>query len=138
MGEVIDNFSVRFEGGRAVEVKAEKGEELLKQMVSMDEGAAMLGEVALIPYDSPISQSGLLFYNTLFDENASCHLALGHGFNECLRGFEKMSNNERKAAGINDSMIHVDFMIGTKDLQITAQCRDGKTVTVFKDGNWAF
>ena len=138
MGEIIDNFSMRFEGGKVVEVKAEKGEELLKKMVSMDEGAAMLGEVALIPYDSPISQSGLLFYNTLFDENASCHLALGHGFNECLRGFEKMSNDERKAAGINDSMIHVDFMIGTKDMSITGVTKDGKRVAIFKDGNWAF
>ena len=92
MGELIDNFSLRFENGRVVEVKAEQGEELLRKMVSMDEGAAMLGEVALIPYDSPISQSGILFYNTLFDENASCHLALGHGFNECLKGFEKMTN----------------------------------------------
>ena len=137
-GEILDNFSMRFEGGKVVEVKAEKGEELLKKMVSMDEGAAMLGEVALIPYDSPISQSGLLFYNTLFDENASCHLALGHGFNECLRGFEKMSNDERKAAGINDSMIHVDFMIGTKDMSITGVTKDGKRVAIFKDGNWAF
>ncbi len=138
MGEIIDNFSVRFENGKVVEVKAEKGEELLKKMVSMDEGAAMLGEVALIPYDSPISQSGILFYNTLFDENASCHLALGHGFNECLKGFEKMSNDERKAAGINDSMIHVDFMIGTKDMSITGVTKDGKRVAIFRDGNWAF
>jgi len=138
MGEIIDNFSVRFEGGKVVEVKAEQGEELLKKMVSMDEGAAMLGEVALIPYDSPISQSGILFYNTLFDENASCHLALGHGFNECLKGFEKMSNDERKAAGVNDSMIHVDFMIGTKDMTITGVTKDGKRVAIFRDGNWAF
>ena len=137
MGEIIDNFSVRFEGGKVVEVKAEKGEELLKKMVSMDEGAAMLGEVALIPYNSPISQSGILFYNTLFDENASCHLALGHGFNECLKGFEKMTNDERKAAGINDSMIHVDFMIGTKDMSITGITKDGKRVAIFRDGNWA-
>lgn len=78
-GELIENFSVRFQGGKVVEVKAEKGEELLKQMVSMDEGAGMLGECALIPFDSPINNSGVLFYNTLFDENASCHLALGHG-----------------------------------------------------------
>ena len=138
MGELIDNFSMRFENGRIVEVKAEQGEELLKKMVSMDEGAAMLGEVALIPYESPISQSGILFYNTLFDENASCHLAVGHGFNECLRGFEKMSNEERKAAGINDSMIHVDFMIGTKDMAITGITKDGKRVPIFRDGNWAF
>ena len=138
MGEIIDNFSMRFENGRVVEVKAEKGEELLKKMVSMDEGAAMLGEVALIPYDSPISKSGILFFNTLFDENASCHLALGHGFNECLKGFERMNADERKAAGINDSMIHVDFMIGTKDMSITGVTKDGKRVAIFRDGNWAF
>ncbi|MBQ8352462.1 MAG: aminopeptidase [Clostridia bacterium] len=138
MGEIIDNFSMRFEKGRVVEVKAEKGEALLKKMVSMDEGAAMLGEVALIPYDSPISKSGILFFNTLFDENASCHLALGHGFNECLQGFEKMSADERKAAGINDSLIHVDIMIGTKDMSITGVTKDGKRVAIFRDGNWAF
>ena len=138
MGELIDNFSLRFENGRVVEVKAEQGEELLRKMVSMDEGAAMLGEVALIPYDSPISQSGILFYNTLFDENASCHLALGHGFNECLKGFEKMTNEQRKAAGINDSMIHVDFMIGTQDMNITGVTKDGKRVAIFRNGTWAF
>ena len=138
MGELIDNFSLRFENGRVVEVKAEQGEELLRKMVSMDEGAAMLGEVALIPYDSPISQSGILFYNTLFDENASCHLALGHGFNECLKGFEKMTNEQRKAAGINDSMIHVDFMIGTQDMNITGITKDGKRVAIFRNGTWAF
>ena len=138
MGELIDNFSLRFENGRVVEVKAEQGEELLRKMVSMDEGAAMLGEVALIPYDSPISQSGILFYNTLFDENASCHLALGHGFNECLKGFEKMTNEQRKAAGINDSMIHVDFMIGTRDMNITGVTKDGKRVAIFRNGTWAF
>lgn len=93
-GELIENFSVRFQGGKVVEVKAEKGEELLKQMVSMDEGAGMLGECALIPFDSPINNSGVLFYNTLFDENASCHLALGHGFNECLKGYENYTNDQ--------------------------------------------
>ncbi|MBQ4268941.1 MAG: aminopeptidase, partial [Clostridia bacterium] len=138
MGELIENFSVRFEGGKAVEVKAERGEELLKQMISMDEGAAKLGEVALIPYDSPISNSGILFYNTLFDENASCHLALGHGFNESLKGFEKLTDDECKARGINDSMIHVDFMIGTKDMSIVGVTRSGERVQIFKDGNWAF
>ena len=138
MGEIIDNFSMRFENGRVVEVHAEQGEELLKKMVSMDDGAAMLGEVALIPYDSPISKSGILYFNTLFDENASCHLALGHGFNECLKGFDKMTAEERTAAGINDSMIHVDFMIGTKDMSITGVTKDGKRVAIFRDGNWAF
>ncbi|MBQ8657977.1 MAG: aminopeptidase [Clostridia bacterium] len=138
MGEVIDEFSVRFENGKVVEVKAKQGEELLKKMVSMDEGAGKLGEVALIPYDSPISQSGVLFYNTLFDENASCHLALGHGFNECLKGYEKYTDEECKARGINDSMIHVDFMIGTKDTSIVGVTKGGERVQIFKDGNWAF
>lgn len=137
-GELIENFSVRFENGKVKEVKAEKGEALLKQMVSMDEGAGMLGECALIPYDSPINNSGVLFYNTLFDENASCHLALGHGFNECLKDFEKYTNDECKRRGINDSMIHVDFMIGSKDMSIVGTTFDGKKVAIFKDGNWAF
>ena len=138
MGELIENFSMRFEGGKVVEVKAEKGEELLKHMVSMDEGAAKLGECALIPYDSPINESGVLFYNTLFDENASCHLAVGMGFNECLKGFEKLTNEECKARGINDSMIHVDFMIGSRDMSIVGITKTGERVQIFKDGNWAF
>ncbi len=138
MGELIENFSLRFENGKVTEVKAEKGEELLKQMVSMDEGAGMLGEVALIPYESPISKSGVLFYNTLFDENASCHLALGRGFNECLNGFENFDNEECKRRGINDSMIHVDFMIGAKDTEIIGFKANGDRVQIFKDGNWAF
>ena len=138
MGQLIDNFSIRFENGKVVEVKAETGEELLKHMVSMDEGAGKLGEVALIPYQSPISQSGVLFYNTLFDENASCHLALGMGFNECLKNFENYTDEECKKRGINDSMIHVDFMIGAKDTNIVGTTKDGKKVQIFKDGNWAF
>ena len=138
MGELIENFSMRFENGRIVEVKAEKGEELLKKMVSMDEGAAMLGECALIPYDSPINESGVLFYNTLFDENASCHFAVGHGFNECLKGFENLTDEECKAKGINDSMIHVDFMIGSRDMSIVGVTKEGKRVQIFSNGNWAF
>ena len=99
MGELIENFSLRFENGKVTEVKAEKGEALLKEMVSMDDGAGKLGECALIPYESPINQSGVLFYNTLFDENASCHLALGHGFNECLKGYENYTDEECKKRG---------------------------------------
>ena len=138
MGELIENFSMRFEGGRVVEVKAEKGEELLKKMVSMDEGAARLGECALIPYDSPINESGVLFYNTLFDENASCHFAVGHGFNECLKGFENLTDEQCKEKGINDSMIHVDFMIGSRDMSIVGVTKGGKRVQIFENGNWAF
>ncbi len=138
MGELIENFSVVFEKGKVVSVQAEKGEALLKEMVSMDDGAGMLGEVALIPYDSPISQSGVLFYNTLFDENASCHLALGRGFNECMKDYDKYSEEELKQRGINDSMIHVDFMIGAKDTQIIGVTKDGKRVSIFENGTWAF
>ena len=138
MGQMIENFSLRFENGKVVEAKAEKGEELLKKMVSMDEGAGMLGECALIPYDSPINQSGVLFYNTLFDENASCHFALGHGFNECLKGFEKLTDEECKARGINDSMIHVDFMIGSRDMSIVGIKENGERVQIFENGTWAF
>ena len=136
-GQLIENFSVRFAGGKVVEVKAEKNEELLKKMVSMDEGAAMLGECALIPYDSPINNTGILFYNTLFDENASCHLALGAGFTNCLRGFEDLTQEECRKRGVNDSMIHVDFMIGSKDLSIVGVTAEGRRVQLFKDGNWA-
>ena len=138
MGELIEDFSLRFEGGKVVEAKANKGEAMLQKMVAMDEGAAMLGEVALIPCESPINRCGVLFYNTLFDENASCHLALGNGFNECLKGFENYTNDECKQRGINDSMIHVDFMIGTDDLQIVGEREDGSLVPVFECGNWAF
>lgn len=136
-GQIIDGFSVRFEGGKVVEVKAKKNQKLLEQMVKMDEGASRLGEVALVPYDSPISNSGLLFYETLFDENAACHLALGHGFKEMIPGGASLSTEEATAKGINDSMIHVDFMIGTKDLQITGVSFSGKRTVIFKDGNWA-
>ncbi len=137
-GEVIDNFSVKFENGKVVEVKAEQNEELLKKLVGMDEGAAYLGECALVPYDSPIRNSGVLFYTTLFDENAACHLALGRGFTNTIKNFDKYSLEELHEKGINDSMIHVDFMIGTEDLDITAETVDGKTVQIFKNGNWAF
>ena len=137
-GQLIENFWLRFEGGKAVEVGAEKGEEQLKTMVSMDEGAAYLGECALVPQDSPISQSGLLFYNTLFDENASCHLALGRGYADTIRDHHNRSLEECRNMGLNDSMIHVDFMIGCDTMKIEAKCRDGRTVTIFKDGNWAF
>ncbi len=137
-GQLIENFSIRFENGKAVEVKAEKNQALLEQMISMDEGAAYLGECALVPVDSPISESGLLFYNTLFDENAACHLALGMGFADTIKGFENMTLEECRALGINDSMNHEDFMIGYEGLDIDAVTRDGKTVPIFRRGRWAF
>ena len=136
-GKLIENFWVEFRDGKVVKTHAEKNGELLEQMVNMDEGAAYLGECALIAYDSPINNTGILFYNTLFDENASCHLALGRGFNNCLEDYEKYSFEECKQLGINDSMIHVDFMIGSKDLSIVGVAKDGSRVQIFKDGNWA-
>lgn len=137
-GELIENFSIRFEKGKAVEVHAEKGEELLKSMINMDENAGYLGECALVPFDSPINKTGILFYNTLYDENAACHLALGRGFTNLVKDYEKYTFEELKNMGINDSTIHVDFMIGSKDLDIVGYTKDGKKIQIFKDGNWAF
>lgn len=136
-GELIVDFSIRFENGKAVEVHAKEGEELLKKMISMDEGSAYLGEVALVPYNSPISNSNILFYNTLYDENASCHLALGKAYTCNIKGYENMNMQDFKKMGINDSLNHVDFMIGAKDTNIIGVCKDGKKIQVFKDGNWA-
>ena len=137
-GELIDEFWIRFEGGRAVEVGAKKNEALLREMIAMDEGASYLGEVALVPYSSPIRESGLLFYNTLFDENAACHLALGRGFTNVIRGYENYSEKELHDMGINDSFMHEDFMIGTEDMDITAICEDGREIAIFRGGEWAF
>lgn len=137
-GELIENFWIRFEGGRAVEAHADTNEDLLNEMLAMDEGAAYLGECALVPFESPINQTGVLFYNTLFDENAACHLALGHGFTNVIRNYENYTNKECYEMGINDSMIHVDFMIGTRDLSITGITRDGKRIPLFENGTWAF
>ena len=137
-GELIENFSVRFENGKAVEVRAEKNQSLLEQMIAMDEGAAYLGECALVPVNSPISESGLLFYETLFDENAACHLALGMGFTNTIQGYENKTLEECRAMGINDSMEHNDFMIGYEGLDIDAVTRDGRTVPIFRRGRWAF
>ena len=137
-GKLIENFKIEFKNGKAVKVWAEKNQDLLEKMIAMDEGAAYLGECALIAYDSPINNTGILFYNTLFDENASCHLALGRGFNNCLKDYEQYTNEQCHELGINNSMIHVDFMIGSKDMSIVGVTKDGKRVQIFKDGNWAF
>ena len=107
-------------------------------MIAMDEGAAYLGECAFVPKDSPISESGILFYNTLFDENAACHLALGMGFDNCIRDYEKYTKDQRMALGVNDSLIHVDFMIGCDDLSITGETADGEEFPIFRNGTWAF
>ena len=131
---------MKFENGRAVSVEAgdERQTEILRQMIAMDEGASFLGEVALVPYTSPIRETGILFFNTLFDENAACHLALGRGFSNCLRDYEKYSLEETKEKGINDSVIHEDFMIGTADTSIVGVKKNGERVQIFKDGEWAF
>ena len=137
-GQLIDKFWMRFENGKAVESGAEVGAELLKTMLTMDEGASYLGECALVPQRSPICESGVLFYNTLFDENAACHLAVGAGFADTIRDNHSKTLEECQALGINDSMIHVDFMIGCDTMNIDAHCRDGRVVPIFRDGNWAF
>ena len=137
-GQLIENFSIRFEGGKAVEVKAQKGEQVLKTLIAMDEGAAYLGECALVPQKSPISESGLLFYNTLFDENAACHLALGTGFADTIRDYQDKTLEECRQLGVNDSMVHEDFMIGCDTMNIDAHCADGSVVPIFRAGNWAF
>ena len=136
-GSLIEDFSIRFHEGRAVEVRAARGEEALQRMIRMDEGAAYLGECALIDFDSPINRSGILFYNTLFDENACCHVALGRGFNDCVKGYEELSQQELRELGVNDSLIHVDFMIGSRDLDITGITADGTEIPVFRNGSWA-
>ena len=137
-GQLIENFSVRFEKGRAVEVKAEKGQDVLEQIISMDEGCHYLGECALVPKESPIHQSGLLFYNTLFDENAACHLALGFGFDECVKGFENMTKEELYEIGVNDAGNHTEFMIGSDDLSIDGVDEHGNVHPIFRNGTWAF
>lgn len=137
-GQVIDDFSLTFKDGKVVDVKAKVNEGLLREIVAMDEGAAYLGECALVPYESPIRKSGLLFYQTLFDENAACHLALGRGFTNTIRNFEKYTKEQMHEMGVNDSLIHVDFMIGNADMDIKAKCKNGKTVQIFKNGTWAF
>ncbi|MBR4950867.1 MAG: aminopeptidase [Clostridia bacterium] len=135
-GTLIEDFYIDFKEGKAVAWGAKKGEEALSKMISTDEGAAMLGELALVPTDSRIAQSGLLYYNTLFDENASCHLALGAGFSGCIKGFESKTLAELREMGMNDSMIHVDFMIGAEDMCITGY-KDGVATPIFVNGKWA-
>ncbi len=137
-GQLIDKFWMRFEGGKVVDFGAEVGRELLGEILAMDDGAAYLGECALVPYSSPIRESGILFYNTLFDENAACHLAIGRGFTNLHKNYENMTEEDAHNAGINKSVVHEDFMIGTHDMSITALCRDGKSVKIFDGGEWAF
>lgn len=134
-GNIIDGFHMILKDGVITEVHAEVGEEFLKKAITLDEGASRFGEVALVPYDSPISNSGVLFYNTLFDENASCHFAFGDSY-ACIKDGDKMTKEELKAHGLNDSMTHVDFMVGSKDLSIVGTTHDGKEIKVFENGNF--
>ncbi|MDY5612773.1 aminopeptidase [Dysosmobacter sp.] len=135
-GTIIDGFHFVVKDGKIVEAHAKRGEEALKGAISVDEGASYFGEVALVPYDSPISNQKILFYNTLFDENAACHIAFGEAY-PCLKGGQQMTKDELKARGLNDSITHVDFMIGTPDLSIVGTTHEGKEVPVFVDGNFA-
>lgn len=138
-GVLVDSFGFCFKDGKVVEVICEnkKYKDVLEKLISTDEGASMLGEVALVPFDSPINQTNLLFYNTLYDENACCHLALGRAFTECIKDYQKKSKEELDAVNLNNSMIHVDFMIGSADLSIVAETYDGKKAQIFLNGTWA-
>ncbi|MGX7393403.1 aminopeptidase [Carnobacterium mobile] len=136
-GTTILDMEFTFKDGKVVNVTAAEGEDVLKRLIATDEGAARLGEVALVPDPSPISQSGITFYNTLFDENASNHLALGSAYAFSLIGGTEMSEEELKAAGLNRSTVHVDFMIGSKDMDVDGVRADGSTVPIFRNGDWA-
>lgn len=135
-GKLIENFSLTFENGRIVDVQAEQGYESLKSLVETDEGSHYLGEVALVPHDSPISNAGVVFKNTLFDENASNHIAIGSAYPTCLEGGEAMERDELEMLGVNSSVTHEDFMIGSKDMDIDAETSDGQRVPLFRNGNW--
>ena len=137
-GNLIDNFSITFKDGKAIDFTAETGYDVLKQMLESDEGAKYLGEVAFVPYNSPISNSKLIFFNTLFDENAACHLAFGRAYESCVKDADKYSEEELEKIGVNNSIIHVDFMIGTSDLEVTGINENGETIQILSNGNWAF
>ena len=137
-GKVIEDFWFRFENGKVVDFDAKKEKDALKKLLEFDEGSSYLGEVALVPYDSPVSKSGILFFNTLYDENAACHLALGRPYPENLKGGTEMSKEELCEHGANDSMQHEDFMFGTREMSIDGIRKDGTVVPVFRNGNFVF
>lgn len=137
-GNIVDKFSLTFENGRVVSFTAEQGYETLERLLNMDEGARYLGEVALVPHQSPISESNILYYNTLFDENASNHLAIGSAYAFCLEGGKEMSQDDLVKHGLNTSVTHVDFMIGSAEMDINGITEDGREEPVFRNGNWAF
>lgn len=136
-GNLINNFSITFKDGKVVDCTAETGLDILKEIIKTDENSCRLGEVALVPYNSPISNSNIIFFNTLYDENASCHLALGSSYPSCIRNGEKMNKEQLLEAKANFSLAHVDFMIGTRDTNIVGVKEDGTEILIFKDGNWA-
>lgn len=136
-GTLIEDFSITFKDGKIIDFSAKSGYEALKNLVSIDEGAKYLGEIALVPFDSPISNLGILFYNTLFDENASCHLAIGQAYSSCIQNGDKLSSEEMEEVGMNDSLTHVDFMFGTSDLSIVGYEENGNCENIFINGNWA-
>ena len=137
-GNVINDFVLKFEKGRIVDFTAKEGEETLKHLIETDEGSHYLGEIALVPYSSPISDTNTVFYNTLYDENASCHFAIGSAYSSCIEGGNDIKAEDFDKYGINDSLTHVDFMVGSADLDIVGITHDGEEIQIFKDGNWAF
>ncbi|WP_373898064.1 aminopeptidase [Haloimpatiens sp. FM7315] len=137
-GNLINNFSLTFKEGKIVDFTAEEGYDTLKKLIETDDGSHYLGEVALVPFESPISNSNIVFFNTLFDENASCHLAIGAAYPSCLEGGDTLNETELEENGANTSLTHVDFMIGSKDLEIIGETKDGEKIQIFKAGNWAF
>lgn len=137
-GNVIDNFSLTFKDGKIVDFTAEKGAETLGKLIDTDEGSHYLGEVALVPFKSPISDTNIVFFNTLYDENASCHFALGSAYKTCIKNGDQIKEGESDKHGVNESLTHVDFMIGSNDMNIVGETYDGEEIQIFKDGNWAF
>jgi len=136
-GNLIDDFKLTFKDGKVIDFEAKVGQELLKDLLDIDDGAKYLGEVALVPYSSPISKANIIFFNTLFDENASCHLAFGKAYPTSIAGGESMTDDELEKAGVNNSLTHEDFMIGSEDLSIVGETKNGEKIQVFKDGEWA-
>lgn len=136
-GKLIENFTLTFEGGKIVDFTAEKGYETLKKLIETDKGSHYIGEVALVPHHSPVSDSNVIFFNTLFDENASVHLAIGNAYPLCIEAGGTLSQEELEKKGANTSLTHVDFMIGSSEMEIDAETRDGRIVPIFREGNWA-
>ena len=135
-GNLIENFNITFKDGKIVDFEAEKGQKYLKNLIETDEGSKFLGEVALVPHKSPISQKDTIYFNTLFDENASCHLAIGNAYMSCVENGSELTDDELKEIGFNKSLTHVDFMIGSENLDIYGETFDGEKIQIFKDGNW--